>query len=118
MQAYLEAMHRARGDPLPCIESQHIYAVVSAADPKKARGVDNIEPLGVQRLPPNGINQLAQLYNFVGSTGLWPQQFCATAGAMAPKPAGERILGTPPTTPKTWSKIRATIADQWPKELG
>ncbi|CAK0848684.1 unnamed protein product, partial [Prorocentrum cordatum] len=31
MQAYLEAMRRARGGPLPCIEPQHIYVVVRVA---------------------------------------------------------------------------------------
>ncbi|CAK0897293.1 unnamed protein product, partial [Prorocentrum cordatum] len=87
MQAYLEAMRRAREGPIPCIEPQRIYAVVSVADPKKARGVDNIGPLGIQRLPSNGINQLAQLYNFVEHAGLGPQRFCATVGAMAPEPA-------------------------------
>ena len=38
---------------------------------------------------------------------------------MAPKPAGgERILGMPPTIPKTRSKLRASITDQWSRSLG
>jgi len=38
---------------------------------------------------------------------------------MAPKPAGgERILGMLPTIPKTWSKLRASITDQWSRSLG
>eukprot|EP00959_Pyramimonas_sp_CCMP1952_P454658 9470248-Pyramimonas_sp.AAC.1 len=88
MQACLEAMRGARGGPLPCVEPRRIYAVASVADPKKARGVDNMGPLGMQRLPPDGVIQLAQLYNSVEHAGLWPQQFCAAVGAMALKPAG------------------------------
>ncbi|CAK0848477.1 unnamed protein product, partial [Prorocentrum cordatum] len=58
-----KAMRLAKEHPLLLIEPQHIQAIVGTANPRKARGVDNIGPINIHRLPEKGIQELAEIYN-------------------------------------------------------
>ena len=85
---------------------------------KKAKGIDAIGPIEIQRLPAPARQELADLYAMVERTGFWPPQIFAVLGAVAPKPkGGDRILGQLPFFMKLWSKIRYPLSERWSSEL-
>eukprot|EP00959_Pyramimonas_sp_CCMP1952_P099359 2077243-Pyramimonas_sp.AAC.1 len=62
--------------------------------PRAGLGIDQLTPLDMQRLPPEGHAALADLLNTVEDVGTWPTQLLVVLGRLLPKKSGgDRIIG-------------------------
>ena len=75
----------AREEAIDPIDFADLVSMLPRLSRSKAKGIDNIGPIEVQRLPEDARLELVQLLNRVEETGCWPRQIFATLGAVAPK---------------------------------
>eukprot|EP00959_Pyramimonas_sp_CCMP1952_P135188 2828943-Pyramimonas_sp.AAC.1 len=62
--------------------------------PRAGQGVDRLSPVDIERLPPEGLDELAQLLNDAEACLTWPWQLPLTIGRMLEKKSGgDRIIG-------------------------
>ena len=81
-------MGRARGQNLSPLDTEGLDRAIAAMNGKKAKGVDAMGPIEVQRLPPEARQELLGLLQQVEQLGEWPHQLSMVIGAVAPKPKG------------------------------
>ncbi|CAK0894659.1 unnamed protein product, partial [Prorocentrum cordatum] len=65
---------QAKREDVHPIELEHLDHLLAKQNPKKARGVDNLGPLEVQRLPEPGRRQMVELLNLCENHLMWPHQ--------------------------------------------
>eukprot|EP00959_Pyramimonas_sp_CCMP1952_P231415 4837156-Pyramimonas_sp.AAC.1 len=113
-----ELPQHSRGHPISELEDDSIMRVASRMAPNKARGVDVLSPIDIQRLPTEGQQQFGDLQREAERVGSWPVQLLLTVRATAPKPSGGgRVIGVLPTCMGVRSRARAPITDQWSQDL-
>eukprot|EP00959_Pyramimonas_sp_CCMP1952_P087564 1832243-Pyramimonas_sp.AAC.1 len=74
-------MGRAWQQPLAPLQLQQLDRLPPAISATKAKGIDNIGPLEVQRLPTEGRQEMIDLLNDIEEVGAWPRQMLATIGS-------------------------------------
>ncbi|CAK0907803.1 unnamed protein product, partial [Prorocentrum cordatum] len=101
----------------------HTYATPAiimdrrAGDWERIWGDPSAGEAEVQRLPRPGREELVHIHD-CEKLVMWPFQFFAVVGAVAPKPTGgDRILGQLPFVMKAWSKLRCPLCESWCDEL-
>ncbi|CAK0815944.1 unnamed protein product, partial [Prorocentrum cordatum] len=114
VEALNDTLRRAADDGLDPITPDQVRTAMRRMSSGKARGIDNLSPADLQRMPEDGFDGLAALLNVREASGVWPWQLSAVIGAAIPKRGGgDRIIGTLPTTCKVWAKVRAAATDEW-----
>eukprot|EP00959_Pyramimonas_sp_CCMP1952_P415775 8711612-Pyramimonas_sp.AAC.1 len=77
---------------------------------RKARGIDAIGPLDIERLPDQAKTDFFSIIADAESYLMRPPQVLGTIGAIAGKPAGgDRVLGLLPMTMRIWSRMRSGV---------
>eukprot|EP00959_Pyramimonas_sp_CCMP1952_P108879 2276682-Pyramimonas_sp.AAC.1 len=108
----------AREDPLPAITLLDLDAVLPRIPARKAKGVDSLSPLDIQRLPDAARQAFVDNLNAIEAAGVWPSCLSSVFGAAIPKEAGGcRVLGLVPMLQKVWSKIRSRASGEWSASL-
>ena len=79
----------------------------------KSRGLLQVAPSDLVRLPHSGQQQLIDVINDAEAAAAWPWQFLAVAVALIPKKEGDRGLGILPWVTRLWSKMRSSGLNQW-----
>ncbi|CAK0811743.1 unnamed protein product, partial [Prorocentrum cordatum] len=103
MQKCLDA---AREDPLPTITLLDLDAVLPKIPAKKAKGVDALSPLDIQRQPDAARQAFVDTLNAIEAAGVWPSSLSSVLGAAIPKEAGGcRVLGLVPMPQKAGLQI-------------
>ncbi|CAK0899956.1 unnamed protein product [Prorocentrum cordatum] len=101
-----QCLSAARDDPLPAITIMDVDAVLPTLPAKKAKGVDVLNPIDIQRQPLVARQCLVDILNNIEQAGAWPSPLSSVLGAAIPKGAGgNRVLGLVPTPHKVWSKV-------------
>eukprot|EP00959_Pyramimonas_sp_CCMP1952_P067963 1418516-Pyramimonas_sp.AAC.1 len=70
-------MPQAMQEDVDPITFEQLDTVVGRLNAKKAKGIDAMGPIEVQRLPAPARQELVQLYNRVEDEGMWPPQLFA-----------------------------------------
>ena len=110
---------QAKREDVDPLELEDLDRLLAKQNPKKSRGIDNLGPIEVQRLPEPGRKQMLDVLNLCEKHLMWPHQLYTVIGAVAPKPkGGDRILGMLPYTMKVWSKLRYPLSERWSDEIG
>ena len=91
----------------------NLDSALPAEAEKKARGLVQITPSDLDRLPPAGKQQLVDLLNHSEQRAAWPWQFLAVAVAFIPKKEGDRGLGILPWLTRLWSRMRGNGLNEW-----
>jgi hypothetical protein len=85
---------------------------------KKARGIDAIGPLDIERLPDQAKVDFLDIIADAERYIMRPPQVLGTIGAIASKPAGgDRVLGLLPMTLRRWSRMRSGVVESWTQQL-
>ena len=98
---------------MPPIELGKLDSVLSAEPNLKSRGLVQVAPLDLQRLPTKGRQQLLDLFHDCEKAASWPWQFLAIAIGLIPKKVGDRGLGIMPWLVRLWSRLRADGLGEW-----
>ena len=80
---------------------------------KKSRGLVQVAPSDLSRLPSDGKQQLIDIINSAERAAAWPWQFLAVAVALIPKKEGDRGLGILPWLTRLWSRMRSNGLNEW-----
>ena len=80
---------------------------------RKARGLVQLAPQDVARLPLVGKQALVDLLNECEANAAWPWQFLAVAVALIPKNGGDRGLGILPWITRLWARVRSSGLSEW-----
>ncbi|CAK0897887.1 unnamed protein product, partial [Prorocentrum cordatum] len=107
-------MGRADTQDLEQLTAERMNSALGSMNGKKAKGVDAMGPIEVQRLPAEARQELLELVKHIERVAMWPHQLFMVIAAVAPKPkGGDRILGLLPFLPKLWSKMRSADSLDW-----
>ncbi|CAK0892726.1 unnamed protein product, partial [Prorocentrum cordatum] len=71
---------QAKREDVHPIELEHLDHLLAKQNPKKARGIDNLGPLEVQRLPEPGRRQMVEVLNLCENYLMWPHQIFTVIG--------------------------------------
>ena len=119
-EALLRLLHGFR---LDAIDAEHtpitVHNLTEAlrAEPKnKSRGLVQLTPEDVIRLPTVGKQALVDLLNSCEANAAWPWQFLAVAVSLIPKKVGDRGLGIIPWIQRLWIKLRSSGLSVWVEE--
>ncbi|CAK0792772.1 unnamed protein product, partial [Prorocentrum cordatum] len=109
------AKRRARGPPL----RGSIDLAARAQGPRRARGADGLGSDDLQRLPPEGREELRPLLARREEKCRWPRQLPGAIGGVIPeRTAGERSIGLLPLVPEIWPRARSSVTSARAGELG
>eukprot|EP00959_Pyramimonas_sp_CCMP1952_P254420 5314229-Pyramimonas_sp.AAC.1 len=69
-----DTLRRAREEPLEQITADQVRAGLKRMSSGKARGIDNLSPVDLLRMPGEGAEELVALLNACESEAAWPWQ--------------------------------------------
>jgi len=119
-EALLRLLHGFRQDAIDTdLEPITVHNLTDAlrSEPKnKSRGLVQLSPEDIIRLPTVGKQTLVDLLNSCEANAAWPWQFLAVAVSLIPKKIGDRGLGIIPWIQRLWIRIRSCGLSVWVEE--
>eukprot|EP00959_Pyramimonas_sp_CCMP1952_P454062 9469293-Pyramimonas_sp.AAC.1 len=117
-QRLIQVLEDARAEAdlrsLPPLTGTMIHEAAHSMKPRAGQGVDRLSQLDIERLPPEGVGELAQLLNDAEACLTWPWLLLLTIGRMLEKKSGgDRIMGLVGMTPRVSSKLREPWIQAW-----
>ena len=110
---YAMIRQRAKETELPPLSIHKLDAALSNESKKKARGLVQVSPTDVGRLPIAGKQELLDFFNGCEHRAAWPWQFWAIAIGLIPKKIGDRGLGIMPWLARLWARLRSDGLNEW-----
>ena len=94
--------------------TEHLLDSALSNEPDtRDKGLVQVSPKDVARLPSKGKKQLLDLLHDCERNATWPWQFLAVAVALIPKKGGDRGIGILPWLTRLWARIRSDGLSDW-----
>ena len=84
------------------------------ARPRAGRGVDQLRPTDIERLPDSSLPELLGIYSGAERVGSWPRQLLVVTGhLLGKKIGGERVIGPAGMVTRIWKQAREQDVQDW-----